>query len=132
MEGQPPRRRPTTTPAVRSPPQGMQTKETVLGPHTRTPALTARGWQTPTARPEGRKPGEAERLNSDAPHNGERHPPRGRRSATPTARNDCLQKRMLWGRCWVPTPTPTAPGTHGLRNPGSPPQRTGGRRRDSA
>ena len=31
-----------------------------------------------------------------------------------------------------PTPAPTAPGTHGLRYPGCPPQRTGGRGRDSA
>ena len=35
-------------------------------------------------------------------------------------------------RGWVPTPAPTAPGTHGSRNPGCPPQRTGGRGRDSA
>ena len=40
--------------------------------------------------------------------------------------------RTLWGRCWVPTPAPTAPGTHGSRNPGCPLQRTGSRRRDSA
>ena len=33
------------------PPQGMQ--GTVLGPHTHTPAPTARGWLTPTARPIG-------------------------------------------------------------------------------
>ena len=26
-----------------------------------------------------------------------------------------------WNRCWVPTPTPTAPGIHGSRYPGSPP-----------
>ena len=32
------------------PPQGMQAKGTVLGHHTRTPAPTARGWGTPTAR----------------------------------------------------------------------------------
>ena len=31
-----------------------------------------------------------------------------------------------------PTPAPTAPGTHGSRNLGCPPQRTGGRGRDSA
>ena len=47
-------------------------------------------------------------------------PPRGRPSATPTARNA------------APTPAPTAPGTHGSRNPGCAPQRTGGRGRDSA
>ena len=58
--------------------------------------------------------------------------PRGRPSATPTASNAGPQGRMLWGRCWVPTPAPTAPGTHGARNPGCPLQRTGGRGRDSA
>ena len=129
VPGHPPRGRPPTTPAVRSPSQGMQTKGTVLGPHTRTPA---RGWRTPTACPEGGQPGEEERLNSDAPHNGERHPLRGRPSANPTARNNGSQWRTLWGWSWVPTPTPTAPGTHGPRNPGYPPQRTGGRQNNSA
>ena len=59
-------------------------------------------------------------------------PPRGRPSATPTASNASPQGHTLWGRCWVPTPAPTAPGTHGSRNPGCPLQRTGGRGRDSA
>ena len=54
-------------------------------------------------------------------------PPRGRPPATPTARNDGSQERTMWGRCWVPTPTPTAPGKHGSRNPGRPPQRPDGR-----
>ena len=57
------------------PPEGMQGKQIVLGPHIRTPAPTARGRRTPTARPEGGQPGKGKRLNSDAPHNGERHPP---------------------------------------------------------
>ena len=114
------------------PPQGMRAKGTVLGPHTHTPAPTARGWRTPTARPVGGQSGEGERLTSDAPHNGGRHPPRGRPSSTPTASNAGPQGRTLWGRCWVPTPAPTAPGTHGSRSPGRPPQRTGGRERDSA
>ena len=114
------------------PPQGMQAKGTVLGPHTHTPAPTARGWQTRTARPVGGQSGEGERLTSDAPHDGGRHPPRGCPSATPTASNTGPQGRTLWGRCWVPTPAPTAPGTHGSRNPGRPPQRAGGRGRDSA
>ena len=35
------------------PPQGMQAKGTVLGPQAHTPAPTARGWRTPTARPMG-------------------------------------------------------------------------------
>ena len=114
------------------PSQGMQAKGTVLGPHTDTPAPTARGWRTPTARPEGGQSGEGQRLTPDAPHNGGRHPSRGRPSAIPTASNAGPQGRALWGRCWVPTPVPTAPGTHGTRNPGCPLQRTGGRGRDSA
>ena len=114
------------------PPQGMQAKGTVLGPNTHTPAPTARGWRTQTARPVGGQSGEGERLTSDAPHNGGRHPPRGCPSATPTASNAGPQGHTLWGWCCVPTPAPTAPGTHGSRNPGCPPQRTGGRGRDSA
>ena len=57
------------------PPQGMQAKGTVLGPHTHTLAPTALGWRTPTARPVGGQFGVGERLTSDAPHNGGRHPP---------------------------------------------------------
>ena len=49
----------------------------MLGPHTHTPAPTAQGWRTPTSRPGGGQSGEGERLTSDAPHNGGRHPPRG-------------------------------------------------------
>ena len=104
--------RPPTNPAARSPSEGMQTKWTVLGPHTRTAGPTARGWQTPTARPEDGQPGEGERLNSDAPHNSERHPSGGLPPATPTARNDGSQVPTLWDRCWVPTPTPTVPVNH--------------------
>ena len=112
--------------------QGMQAKGTVLGPHTHTPALTARGWRTRTARPVGGQSGEGQRLTSDAPHNGGRHPPRGRPSATPTASNAGPQGHTLWGRCSVPTPAPTAPGKHGSRNPGCLLQRTSGRGWDSA
>ena len=114
------------------PPQGVQAKGTVLGPHTHTTAPTAPGWRTPTARPVGGQSGEGQRLTSDAPHNGGRHPPRGRPSATPTASNADPQGRTLWGPCWVPMPAPTAPGTHGSRNPGCPLERTGGRVRDNA
>ena len=71
------------------PPQGMQAKGTVLGPHTHTPAPTARGWRTPTARPVGGQPGEGERLASDAPHNGGRHPP----PATPFRHPHSEQRR---------------------------------------
>ena len=113
-------------------PQGMQAKGTMLGPHTHTPAPTASGWRTPTARPVGGQSREGQRLTSDTPHNGGRHPPRRRPSVTPTVSNAGPQGRTLWSRCWVPTPAPTAPGTHGSRNPGYPLQRTGGRGRNSA
>ena len=53
----------------------MQAKWTVLGPHTHTPAPTACGWRTQTARPVGRQFREGERLTTDAPHNGGRDPP---------------------------------------------------------
>ena len=59
-------------------------------------------------------------------------PPQGGPSATPTASKAGPQGRTLRGRCWVPTPAPTAPGTHGSRNPGCPPKRAGGWGRDSA
>ena len=128
----PPRGRPPHHPRGTQTPQCMQAKGTVLGPHTHTPAPTARRWQTPTARRAGGQSGEGKRLTSDAPHNGGRHAPRGRPSATPTASNAGPQGRMMWGRCWVPTPASTAPRTQGSRNPGCPLQRTGGRGRDSA
>ena len=65
------------------PQRGMRAKGTVLGPHTHTPAPTARGWRTPTARRVGGQSGEGQRLTSDAPHNGGRHPPRGRPPPSP-------------------------------------------------
>ena len=74
-------------PRSTQPPQGMQAEGTVLGPHRRTSAPTARGWRTPTARPVGGQSGEGERLTSDAPHNVGRQPLRGSPSATSTASN---------------------------------------------
>ena len=123
--------RPPATPAARSPLQGTHAKGTVLGPHARTPAPTARGQRTSTARPEGGQP--AERLTSDAPHDGTRHPPRGHPVASPTARNAGSQERTLWGRCWGPTPhnTTCARKTRAT-GPGCPPPGTGGRERESA
>ena len=76
--------------------------------------------------------GRGSALTSDAPHNSKKQTPRGRPLGTPTARNVGPQGHTLWGRCRVPRPTPTAPGTHGSRNPGRPPPGAGGRERDSA
>ena len=70
-------------------PQGMRAEGTVLGPHTHTPAPTARGWRTPTAPPEGGQSREGERLTSDAPQNGERRPPR----ITPFRHPHSVQRR---------------------------------------
>ena len=114
-------------------PAGAHAEGPPLGPHARTyrtqDTRVAEPW--PPA-PEDGRPGEGQRLTPDAPHNGGRHPSRGRPSATPTASNAGPQGRTLWDRCWVPTPAPTAPGTHRSRSLGCPPQRTGGRGRDSA
>ena len=73
--GPPPPGTASRHPRGTQPPQGMQAKGTVLGTHTHTPAPTARWWRTATARPVGRQSGEGQRLTSDAPHNGGRHPP---------------------------------------------------------
>ena len=99
----------------------------VLGPHARIDRTrdtrVAEPW---LPAPEDGRPGEGQRLTPGAPHNGGRHPPRGRPSATPTANNAGPQGRTLWGRCWVHTPASTAPGTRGTRDPGCLLQRTGG------
>ena len=105
----------------------------VLVPHARTDRTQdTRVAESRLPAPEDGRPGERQRLTPEAPHNGGRHPPRGRPSATPTPSNAGLQGRTLWGRCWVPTPAPTAPGTDGSQNAGRPPQRAGGWERDSA
>ena len=54
---QPPQGTAPHHPRGTQPPQGMQAKETVLGPHNHTSAPTAREWQTPTARPVGGQSG---------------------------------------------------------------------------
>ena len=90
----------------------------VLGPHARIDrARDTRVTEPWLHAPEDERPGEGQRLTPGAPHNGGRHPPRGRPSATPTASNAGPQGRTLWGRCWVHTPASTAPGTRGSRNP---------------
>ena len=105
----------------------------VLGPHARIDRTrdtrVAEPWQPA---PEDGRSGKGQRLTPVAPHNGGRHPPRGRPSATPTASNAGPQGRTLWGRCWAHTLASSAPGTHGSRNPGCPLRTTGDRERDSA
>ena len=98
-------------------------------PHTRAHST----WVVdPNSPPSGRAVGGGTAPDLRRPSQLLNHPPRERPSATPTASNAGPQGRTLWGRCWVPTPGPTAPGTHGSRNPGRPLQRTGGQGRDSA
>ena len=124
--------RPPTTPAARSAAQGMQAKGKLLGPHARTPAPTASGYRTPTVCPEDGQPGEEERLTSDAPHIGARHPPRGRAPATTTARNAGSQERALWGRCRVPHTHTTRARDTRATGPGCPPPELSSWERDSA
>ena len=120
------------------PPQGMQAKGTVLGPHTHTPAPSARGWRTPTARPEGGQLGEGQCLTSDAPHNGGRHPPPGtpfrhphseqgrpaRAHAVapvlgPHARSDRTWDRRV-AEPWLPAPEDERPGEGQRLTPDTP------------
>ena len=108
------------------PPQGAQAKGTVLGPHTRTPAPTTRGYRTPTARPEGGQLGEGERLTSDAPHNGERHPPPGDALPPPPQRATPARKGARCGDgAGSPRPHQPHPGHIGR---GTPTARPWGRR----
>ena len=105
----------------------------VLGPHARIDRTRDTRVAEPWLHaPEDERPREGQRLTPGAPHDGGRHPPRGRPSATPTASNAGPQGRTLWGWCWVHTPASTAPGTHGSRNPGCALRRTSSRGRDSA
>ena len=113
MAGHPPSGTAPHHPRGTQHPQGMQAKGTVLGPHTYTPAPTARGWRTPTARPSWRAVGGGTAPDLRRPSKWWKAPPRGRPSATPTASNAGPQGRTLWGWCWVPTPASTAPGTPG-------------------
>ena len=105
------------------PPQGMQAEGTVLGPHTHTPAPTARGWRTPTARQVGGQSGEGHRLNSDAPHNGGRHPPGNAlppppQRATPVRKNARCGASARSPRPHRPHPGHTGRGTLAARSRG--------------
>ena len=125
-------------PGGTQPPQGMQAKGTVLGPHNHTPAPTARGWRTRTASSVGGQSGEGERLTSDAPHNGGRHPPPGmpfrqphseqRRPAGahavgpvlgPHARTDRTRDTRV-AEPWLPAPEDGQPGEGQRLTPDAP------------
>ena len=92
-------------------------------PHTRAHSTWVADPDSPPRRRAARRGGASDLRR---PSQRQKAPPRGRHSATPTARNDGSQGRALWNPCWVLTPTPTAPGTHGSRNPW-PPAPEGGR-----
>ena len=103
----------STTPAAHSPHRACRPRRQCWAPTPTQPRPQHVGGGPQQPAPVGGQSGEGQRLTSDAPHNGGRHPPRGRPSAIPTASNAGPQGRTLWGRWWVPTPAPTAPGTPG-------------------
>ena len=81
-------------------PAGAHAVGPVLGPHARIDRTRhTRDAEPWLPAPEDGRPGEGQRLTPGAPHNGGRHPPRGRPSATPTASNAGPQGRTLWGWC---------------------------------
>ena len=106
------------------PPQGMQAKGTVFGPHTHTPTRTACGWRTPTARPVGGQFREGERLTTDAPHNGGRHPPGNALLPPPQQATPARKGARCWAGAGSPRPHRPHPG-HTAR--GTPATRPRGR-----
>ena len=123
----PPRKRPPAGPAARSPrrackPRGQGWAPTPAHPR---PQDVGDGPPLPALR-------EGKRLTSDAPHSGARDPALG----TPLHHPDSAQR---WPARTHPVGLVLGPhahtnriGEHVSRNPACPPQRTGGRGRDSA
>ena len=112
--------------------EGMQAKGTSVGPsHSHTLAYST-GVADPNSPPGGRAIGGGGAPGLRRLSQRWRATPPGTPFRHPDSANAGPQGRTLWGRCWVCTPAPTTPGTHGSWNPGCPPQRTGGRGRDSA
>ena len=107
------------------PPQGMQARGTVLGPHTHTPAPTARGYGTPTARPMGGQSGEGQRLISDAPHTMVEGTPPGDALPPPPQRATPARKGARRG-AGAGSPRPHRPHP-GHRDRGTPATRSRGR-----
>ena len=71
------------------PPQGMQAKGTVMGPHTHTPSPAARRWRTPTARPVGGQVGGGGAPDLRRPSQRWKAPPPG----TPFRHPHCEQRQ---------------------------------------
>ena len=130
-------------PRSMQPPQGMQAKGTVLGPHTDTPAPTAPGWRTPTARPSGRAVGggtapdlrrPSQRWTAPPPGTPSRHPHSEERGPArahavgpvlgPQARTDRTRDTRV-AEPWLPAPEDGRPGKVQRLTPGAP--RNGGR-----
>ena len=131
-DGRAPSRRRPPPPPRHAAPTGHTSQGDSAGPprpHTRAHGT----WVVdPNSPPRERAAGGGGAPELRRPSQRRKSPPRGRPHATPTARNDSSQGRTLLDPCWVNTPTPTAPGTHGSRKPGCPPPRTSGQGRDSA
>ena len=89
----------------------------MLGPHTHTPAPTARGWRTPTARPERGQPEKGERLTSDAPHNGERYPPGDALPPPPQRATPARKGAHCGAGAGLPRPPQPHPGHKGRGTP---------------
>ena len=98
-------------------------------PHTRTHST----WVAdPNSPPSGRAVGGGTAPDLRRPSQWWKGPPPWTPFRHPHSKQCVPQGRTQWGPCRVPSPAPTAPRTHGSRNPGCPLQRTGGRGRDSA
>ena len=76
--------------------KGARAMGPVPSPHARTDSSRdTRDAEPWLPAPEDGRSGEGQRLTLGAPHNGGKHPPRGRPSATPTASNAGPQGRAL-------------------------------------
>ena len=113
----------TETPERGAPEEQGKSGTTYHDTHGTDTTHTAHTQRAPAARPVGRQSGEAQRLTSDAPHNGGRHPPRGRPSAPPQrATPACRGARCRAGagspRPHRPHPGHTGRGTLAARSRG--------------
>ena len=99
---------------------------------TPTPPAPGTHWQRSLpARPEDGRPGEGERLKSDAPHNGERSPPPGQPIASPRSAQHPSKGTQAKGTVRVPARAHPRP-RHVGSGPQLPGPRKGGRGRTSA